>query len=318
MFRPRSKDPRENHRRLSLRESGALARIVGFRCAERRCFRGAKGDGCAHADRKRCAGWRKGLTLLELLIAISIMVLVVAALAGLARAVQLGSEYSEGHGEATQHARVVIERISRAVERATASESFPGFLVVAEEVGTWRFPDTLVVWHPDGAPADPDGLPRFDELVIFCPHPDSPNQLLEITVPGDGRTVPPVDDEAGWASELAAIKSSVGTEAVALTTLVRTCSLPQSSDQESRGAVRFEARLRPSAAEWSAYQAGTLAWDDLAWVQGIHSSQTGLRQAWLRMELQLMPGEGSAADDPGGQQAIPFFGSAALYYEMKR
>lgn len=274
-----------------------------------------RGARCRH----RCtAGPRSGLTLLELLIAMSIMVIVVAALAGLARAVQLGSEYGEGHGAATQHARVVIERISRSVQQATASESFPGFLVVAEEAGAWRFPDTLVVWRPEGAPADPDGLPRFSELVIYCPHPDVPNQLLEVTVPGDGRTVPPVEQEAQWASELAAIKSSGGARAVALTTLLRTCSPPDLGETQGRGAVRFEARLRPSAAEWTAYKAGTLAWNDLSWVQGIHGSGTGLRQAWLRMELQLMPGEKAAADDPGGQQAIPFFGSAALYYEMNR
>jgi hypothetical protein len=272
----------------------------------------------------RTARRRFGLTLVELLIASSIVVLVVAALAGLARAVQLGSAYGEGHGTATQHARVILERISRAVHGATANESFPGLLVVAEESGRWRFPDTLVVWRPKSQAVDPKGLPRLNELVIYCPHPTIPNELLEITVPNDSRTMPPASDEAAWAAELAAIKTSSSSTAIPLTTLLRTCSLAGSASSVSSGgtdcraAVRFECQLRPSAADWAAYKAGTLAWDKLPWVQGIGSSKTGLRQAWLRIELQMMPGAEAAGDDPGGQQAIPFFGSAALYYELNR
>ena len=56
----------------------------------------------------------------------------------------------------------------------------------------------------------------------------------------------------------------------------------------------------------------------MPWVQGVYGSQSGLRQAWLRFELQLMPSEISADRDSSGQQAIPFFGSAAVYYEMHR
>jgi prepilin-type N-terminal cleavage/methylation domain-containing protein len=261
---------------------------------------------------------RRGLTLLELLIAISIMVLVVAALGGLARAVQLGSAYGEGRGTATQHARVVIERITRSVQEATANELFPGFLVVAEEEGGYRFPDTLVVWRPSTAAADPDGLPRFNELVIFSPHPKAAGQLMEITVPGDTRQVPPVDQPAAWTAAIAAVKSSLQAESVPLTSLCRVCSPPAPSLSRGRAAVRFESRLRPSAEDWNAYQAGTLPWDDLAWVQGLRGSRAGVRQAWLRMELQLMPGEQAVADDPVGQQAIPFFGSTALYYELKQ
>lgn len=272
---------------------------------------------CNSESRASVSEDRRGLTLLELLIAMSIMVMVVAALTGLARAVQLGSQYGEGHGSATQHARVVIERITRSIGEATASESFPGFIVVADEVGAWRFPDTLVVWRPSAAAADPDGLPRFNELVIYSPDSDSPNQLLELTVPSDTRPVPPIDQEAAWAAEIAAIKSSSRTERVALTTLLRVASLSEANELQTRGAVRFEVRLRPSAEEWTDYRSGTLDWDELAWVQGLHGTGAGVRQAWLRMELQLMPGDQAVADGFGEYEAIPFFGSATLYYEMK-
>ena len=267
------------------------------------------------APRPRCP---RGLTLLELLIATSIMVIVMGTLAALSKAVQVSTEYSEGHGTATQHARVCLERITRVANEATANESFPGFLVVAEEVGAWRFPDTLVVWHPDGSPVDPEGLPRYNELVIYCPDPVIPDQLLEITVPSDTRQVPPAGDASAWASAVDWIKRSPSSQKTPLTSLLRTGLVPEASTTMERGAVRFESRLRPSADDWSSYQGGSLSWNALNWVQGIYGSQTGVRQAWLRIELQLIPDQTSGGIDASGQQALPFFGSAAVYYEMHR
>jgi len=256
---------------------------------------------------------RTGLTLLEMLIAISIMVIVVGTLGGLAKAVQLSSAYGEGHGSATQHARVAMERIGRKVSEATANESFPGFIVVDEEVAGWRFADTLVVWHPEptdanpeGVPADPGGLPRFEELVIYCPVPTDPKEpknpkgLVEITLPGDSRAVPGAGDEDKdkWRSEITEIKKlvaekSAACDVVTLTELLRTCPVPELAGSR-RGAVRFERELSP--------------------VKGVESHTIDLQQAWLRTELQLMPGEVAASQDPGGQQTIPFLGSATLYY----
>lgn len=281
-----------------------------FRHCNQRCL------DCVPVGKPRRAARRRGLTLMELLIAISIMVMVIGTLGALAKGIQQSFEYTEGHAVATQHARVVLERISKTVREAAANEQFPGAIVLAEEVGSWRFPHTLVVWHPDGDPAEPDGLPRFNELIIYCPRWSAPNRLVEITVPNDVRPVPPVEDKATWAAEIEAIKKSNSSQRVALTDLVRTCSVTESSITSWRGAVRFETRLRPSAAEWADYRADNLAWDELSWVQGIYGSKTGLRQTWLRMELQLMPGEQTVAGDSAGQRAIPFLGSAALYYEM--
>lgn len=268
--------------------------------------------------RKSKAARRGGLSLLELLIALAIMVMVVGTLAGLSRAVQLSSEYSDGHGMATQHGRVALERITRTVNEATANEQFPGFLVLAGVQSGWRFPDTLVVWHPTGPPVDPEGLPRFNELVVYCPDPASPNQLLEITLPSNSSQAPAVGDASGWRATVEAFLDSTSSRKTALTGLMRTARVSEDGTSTLRGAVRFESRLRPSAVDWASYQAGTIAWKDLNWVQGVYGSQTGLRQAWLRIELQLMPGETAAANDPNGQQAIPLFGSAAIYYEMHR
>jgi len=240
------------------------------------------------------------------------MVMVVGTLGGITRAIQLGFEYNEGHGTATQHARVVMERITRMVREATANERFPGFIVLADQVDSWRFPDTLVVWHPDGPPAFPEGLPRLNELVIYCPNPNNPGTLVEITT---DETDTLSDDETQWASQIEAIKDSQSSGVTTLTGLLRTSPVRNSGDPQLRGAVRFEAMLRPSADEWAD---ADIPWEDLPWVQGIHGSQTGLRQAWLRIELQLMTGEPPAAGTADRRQAIPFLGSAALHYTMKK
>ena len=256
-----------------------------------------------------------GMTLLELLIAMSIMVMVVGTLGALAKGVQDGFQYTEGHGLATQHARVVLDRIGQTVREATANEQFPGVMVLAGTVGSWRFPDTLVVWHPDGDPADRDGLPRYNELVIYCPDWSEPSRLVEITAPNDTRTVPPVENRAQWAAEVEAIKQSGSSRVVTLTELLRTGLADDSIATSRRGAVRFETRLRPSQSEWDDYKSGNRKWEDLSWVQGIYGSRSGLRQVWLRTELQLTAsGESGAA----GGRSLPFFGSAALYYQMRK
>ncbi len=270
---------------------------------------------------------RAGLTLLELLIAVAIMVMTVGALGALAKAVQLSAEYGEGHAEATQHARVILERISRTVQEANANDLFPGFIVVSQTVDGWRFPDTLVIWSSDDDPYDSNGdsrLPRYEELVIYTTYAvdgedeENPKGLVEITLPGDLTVVPSVDEQAAWQTLIAVAKELDSVERVPLTELLRTSLVDDSRDAVRLAAVRFESRLRPSDDDWDLYTSGSTSWENLSWAQGIYGHKTGLRQAWLRTELQLMPGTLAADADPDGQQAVPFFGSACLYYELEQ
>jgi hypothetical protein len=258
---------------------------------------------------------RRAVTLLELLIALTIVVMVAGALGAITRTVELGFEYNQGRGTATQHARVLLDRISRTAQEATANEQFPGFIVLAEQVGLWRFPDTLVIWHPDGDPAAPDGLPRLDELVIYCPHPEAPGTLVEITT---SDTAALSQDEAVRKAQIDAIKRSNSSEVSGLTSLMRTGGVDDGGNAQLRGALRFETLLRPSDEQLKT-EAEDLGvdWEDLPWVQGIYGSHTGLRQAWVRIELQLMTGDPPAPGAVDRRQAIPFFGSAALYYTIE-
>lgn len=300
---------------LPVLAGGALARsLLSGRRVGQSARSGLKG-GAVSSVRLR----RAGLTLIELLIAMSIMAMVVGSLGALAYGVQSGFEYTEGRGIATQHARVVLDRITQRVEQATTSERFPGFLVVPYVEGGAEFPEVLVVWHPSGKPSNPTGLPRYNELVIYAPDRTTPSQLLEITAPLDSRTVPPPEDLARWRSELNTLRNSWRSRSFVLTNLLRKCSVPGATgDSRWRGAVRLKSRLRPSEADWALYHNGERDWTELPWVQGIYGSRTGMRQASLQIEIQLVPGDTTVLSETNTHIAVPFFGAASLYYHLER
>src|SRR5437773_7261356 len=117
------------------------------------------------ADRKRK---RRGLTLAELLVASTIMLLIAAAVGTLASAVKSTNDYCHGYTTSAQHARVGLSRLERAVTNAFATEQFPGCLVVAEQAGSQTLPNTLVVWFPTTSTvANPAGLPLISELDVY-------------------------------------------------------------------------------------------------------------------------------------------------------
>ena len=76
---------------------------------------------------------RRGLTLAELLVAATIMLLIAAAMGTLASTVKSTNEYCQGYTLSAQHARVALSRIERTVMGAYGNEQFPGCLIVAEQ-----------------------------------------------------------------------------------------------------------------------------------------------------------------------------------------
>lgn len=272
---------------------------------------------------------RAGLTLVEVLIASTVMAMTALALATLADAVRITDQHVTGQGTATQHARVVIDRIDRVAREAWASEQFPGVIVIADEVSGWRFPDTVVIWYPDpdltdasenliypdGIPINPEGSPLYRELVIFCPNPNDPAELLQITLPDDTTVVP--TDTATLAAEIDLIKADANATRVVLTDLIHVGTVTELGAHvagRQRAAVRFEVEYRPSESEWTQFKAGNVAWSAIQWPQSIYGSESGLRQAWLRTELQLDSQSGDSAE----VYTVPFFGSAAVYYRVKK
>ena len=251
------------------------------------------------------------MTLAELIAVSFVLVVMAGAMGALALGVQESNDYNYQQGTALQHGQVTLQRIQRTLNNATANEVFPAFLVFADTVGTELYPDTLVVWHPSGAAANPNGLPRICELIVYCPNPNSPNELWEITAPNTLRTAPDPSNVSLWRTELGFLKTDSSVRRVVLTDLLRTGQ----SSNGLRGVIRFESRLRPSQAEWSQYIAGTRLWTNMSWVQGIYGTSTGLRQAWCRCEFQLRPGD---TTNNSREAAIPFFGSGAVMYELQK
>lgn len=254
---------------------------------------------------------RRGLTLTELLIAGTVMTMLIGGMGTLVLAVHSTNEHCRGQALGAQHARVTLDRIQRAVRTAAASEQFPGCVVQSATENGAAFPDTLVVWSPLAAAADPQGLPRVNELVVYCPDPANPSRLLELRDPTDTSTCPAVDNAAAWASLVDGLKSAGSTEVVELSDRLRTAQT--SAGNDPRGCVRFLVLMSPSAAEWAAYRAGTGTWHDLHWPLDSYSSRSGLRRVVCQAELQIVPG-----DSPAQSAALPFFGSATLNYELAR
>jgi prepilin-type N-terminal cleavage/methylation domain-containing protein len=270
---------------------------------------------------KRYAGDRSGLTLVELMMAVAIMGIMAGAMSMLASSVQQGAVYNEGRGASLQHARVVFDRINRMVNSATTATTHPGVGVVVTTFGSSLYPDTLIVWTPPGGtPTNPNGPPLVKECTIYCPDPANPSQLVEITAPSNSSTLP-LDSTLNTPAvqaQVTAIKNASTSVKTVLTDLLRTARISSGGDASgsSRGAVRFNLDLHPTASEYSAYLAGTSAWTSLAWPQGLYGSTYGLRQVALRTELQLMPKNYRGQQDTSGSLPVPFFNSNAIHYMM--
>lgn len=263
---------------------------------------------------------RRGFTMIELMIASAIMASLVLALGIMSDAVYRGSEHCEGYGLAVQHARVVRERIARRVSTATANELFPGVLVVSETVDNETFPDTLVVWAT-GDPLDVNGdprLPMVHELVIYTTSAANPNELIEIEYPSGNADVPEFDDDAAWRTLIGTLKAGAAEndEEVLLTDLLRVVEVRTADAGSRRAALRFVLRVTPSVAQWNEFP-DTRDWEALDWPQGVYGVNFGLRQSWVRFEMQLTPGREVVANNSGTMPAMPFFGSAALYYVLQ-
>lgn len=254
----------------------------------------------------------RGFTVVEMIIAVGLVSMIGVAMATLSTAAHTSNGYVEETGEAIQHARVTIERVRRAIQSAHASDEFPGFVVATSSVSTWTFYDTLAVWTPSGAAANPDGLPQVGELVLFSFDVNEPNRLLQITVPGNTTTVPATTDAIGWSTLVASMKVDSDAVEVELTDLLHTAEA--NGTGTDRGVLQFNAGHHPSETEWSGYEAGDTAFEDLPWALDIHGDKSGLRQSRVSFDFQLQPDRSTAATTAS---VIPFFGSAAIYYELK-
>jgi prepilin-type N-terminal cleavage/methylation domain-containing protein len=271
-----------------------------------------------NATRRR----RRGLTLIELMISIAVTTVLLGAIAGMASTVNQAARFNTGQNDAVQHARVTLDRIERLVGEAYALETYPGVVVVDETVGSYRYPDTLVIWHPNGTPANLAGPPLVKELVIICPNPANSGELIEVRATADTRTVQLNDaalNTSSGRSFINGIKTATSSTKTQLTPLLSSAATSTSNNATKRGSVRFECELHPTAAEMTSFRNSSTTWDALNWPQNLTSSTFGLRQVWVRSELQLLSEPRNAdGTTTATTMALPFFGSATLYYTLKK
>ncbi len=248
------------------------------------------------------------------MISSTVVALIIGSLGMMAVGVRRSQEASQDLGTASQHARIILERMERNMRAAQASVSFPGFVVFTTQVGAHYFPDVLVVWKPATTAANPTGLPLWSELIIYTYDLSNPGHLLEITLPADNATTPDLSPAnlGTWTAKITAARNGTGSTRVVLSDRLRVAT-PSAAAATPRGVVRFEAMLRPTAADWDAYVASTKAWGDLPWVQDVFSSTNGLRQSMCNIELQMRTTNSHAAD-----VCFPFLGSAAVYFQVPR
>jgi len=263
---------------------------------------------------------RRGLTLAELLVATTIMLMIATAVGALATTVQTTNSFCQGYTVSAQHARVALSRIENTIQACYANEQFPGFIVVSEQAGGQYLPYTLVIWKPaSGTPANPAGLPLVSELVIYAPDPAHPNELIELSAPTETGTVPAATDMTNWRILTDQLKSSTSTNKVVLTTRLRTAPLTGSysdtlSPSDLRGLVRFRRVMAPTEQEWAQYRGSTRSWQDIAWPLDSYRLTSGTRAVVCQTELQIAPGSMASA----AATAIPFYGSTSITYELPR
>jgi hypothetical protein len=237
-------------------------------------------------------------------------------MAFLGAAAQQTNQYTQARAAAQQHARVSLERMQRIIREATVAPNYPGIAVVYDQIGTYLYPDTLIVWHPaSGTPANAAGPPLVSECVFYCPDPANPSQLVELTAPTNLNTLsldPTVLNTTSGRTTVNSIKTASSSVKTLLTDLLRTFN-PSGSSSATRGCVRFNYELNPSAAEWTSYKAGSLLWKNMSWPTVMYSSAYGTRHIRVQIELHLVAHERVGSTDNVGLLAYPFFGSATLH-----
>ena len=267
----------------------------------------------------------RGFTLGEIIIAMTVTSIVSMVVSGLVVAVHKAWEHNKGLEDVGNQARATIDRMQYMIAHAgvykvAGQPTTLGLAVVSRRWAILDFPDVLVVWSGGrfGGMSDAgilQRLPRMDELVIYAPDPGDPSRLLEITLPEDSRVIDFRDPNFGRSIQSAI--QSPDAESALLCDRVRRTRLPRLAGASQRfelANVRYELVLTPSDGELTGTSPGTKAWSELPWSQGIVSSDSGLRQATVRMELQVEPQEGQSSWIPSKSVAIPFFTSASYRY----
>lgn len=277
---------------------------------------------CARTDR----GAPSGITLIELTISLTITSFLTVILGALVMAVQTAWQYTSGLEEATMQANASLERMRYMVAQAgvyqTGGQPTTVGLAVVHHVWSGKsLPDVLVVWSGgrDGGMAATglqNRLPLVSELVIYTWDSDAPHHLVELTFPTDSTEIDFASDS--FPTAISNLLTTTSRKKLLLVDRLRRSQLSQSGASAAVfvGNVRFGLALTPTPNSLSGVTAGSAEWNALMWAQGIVTSEFGMRQATVRMELQI-EGRKQSADFVAETTALPFFGSVSYRYAYR-
>ena len=261
---------------------------------------------------KRFHNTKRGLSLAEMLVASAVLGIICLSFGSLAMSVQMANEYSQEKNLIGQHARVVLQRVERAMQQAYATESFPGIRPISYYASSYDFPQAVAIWAPTTTAAT--DYPQIGELILFAIDPDSPNRLLEIRSGSNTQAAPALTDESSWRTLITQLIGRSDSKVVELSDHVRAGQI----GADYRSTLRFQTRIVPSDSEIAAARAGSSNWESLPWATSIYSSKNGLRQVWCSFEFQLVPSADYTVHGNLQEQAVPFFGSSAIYYQVTK
>ena len=256
--------------------------------------------------------------------AMSITGLLAVVLSGLTVAVQTGWEQTHGVSDVALQARAVLDRVKYSVGQAglykiSGQSTLLGLAMVERTRSLYKLPEVLVVWcggRNGGMTAQGvlGRLPLASELLLYSPDPVNPRRLVELAFPTNNT---PIDFAAAdFATRILGLVDGGTAEPLLLCDKLRTSELTLFTGGAKAlvGNLRFALDRTPTNSEVAAAAPGTAAWAGLMWAQGIYGGDFGMRQAGLRIELQLEPLPDRRADATGATTAMVFYGSCAMRY----
>jgi len=276
----------------------------------------------SHVDRPA-----RGFTLAELLMAMMMTSMMSVVLGGLVLSVQTAWAHTTAMEDATMQARVAVDRIRYSISHAglyqlAGQPTRVGLAVVSHQRSGDLFPDVLVVWSGGreggmAAAGVQTSLPRVSELIIYAPVTDDPRQLVEIAIPGD---MSEIDfDDINFTTTILTLIDAPGAEHILLSERIHASLMGGSGSTASDHwpNIRFAIDSMPSDDALASVTPGTLAWTMLPWSTGIAFSDSGMRQATIRMELQMALRRREFVSGAVSPATCPFFGSASYRYAYR-
>ncbi len=267
---------------------------------------------------------RRGLTLVELMMAMAISSILIVALGGIVTATQSAWKHTQSIEDSQAQVTATFDRIKMMVAQAGVYQvsGQPPQVGLAVVTRPWNYvdiPDTLVVWSGgrNGGISDNGTLtrlPKINELLIYTVDPGDPHNLVEIALPGDTTEID--FKSSSFKNIIRSAINSADAESALLCNRLKKSQfyLGGAPWGPSTANLLFGIIKSPSDSSLSGVSPGTSQWINLPWPQGAASASSGLRQFSIYYEAHIEVAEQTSLNEANSTTALPFFGSCSRLY----